>query len=371
MEGDLRRMEGVIRELGREGDYTVEEIMARYKNVMSGNSVKVYAERLAEELDRNGYERTARAYRTAAARLVKFNGGVDVKLERITAPLVGDFQQTLKVEGRSMNTISFYMRTLRAIYNKAVAEGRIPHRIESPFSGVYTGVSATRKLALTSEELARLSAFDPTAPGAKELPENFRQSLAMFLFCYHARGMCYVDMANLKKSDLQRDTIRYSRQKTGQQIEIKVQPSLRRILDWFAPQTAGSEYLFPVIADKEKSPRRQYESGLRTQNQRLKLIAKVAGIQKRFSTHCARHSWATVARNEGLPLAVISEGLGHTNQKTTEIYLASLERSVLDHASRVVSEAIDPHRKQRKHPDYGDFGALVGYRDYGFRSGVR
>jgi site-specific recombinase XerD len=88
---------------------------------------------------------------------------------------------------------------------------------------------------------------------------------------------------------------------------------------------------------------------LRLQNLRLKRIASLLGIEKRLSTHCARHSWATVARNEGLPLTVISEGLGHGNLKTTEIYLASLERSVLDHASRLVSEAINPLRKRGKH----------------------
>ena len=183
--------------------------------------------------------------------------------------------------------------------------------------------------------------------------------------------MCFVDMANLKKSDLRGDTIRYRRRKTGQLIEIKVLPTMRRIIDHFAPQTAGSDYLFPIITDHNKNARQQYESGLRMQNERLKKIATLTGIEKRLSTHCARHSWATVARNEGLPLAVISEGLGHANQKTTEIYLASLGRSVLDHASRVVSEAINRERKPRKNSGYGGYGALPAYRDYAFRYGMR
>ncbi len=132
----------------------------------------------------------------------------------------------------------------------------------------------------------------------------------------------------------------------SQQIELLVVPAMRRIIEWFAPQTEGSEYLFPVLTDPEKDIRLQYESGLRLHNIRLKKIAEHCRINHRFSSHSARHSWATVAKNANLPISVISEGLGHNNQKTTQIYLASLERSVLDDASRLVSNAITATTKK-------------------------
>jgi integrase len=119
---------------------------------------------------------------------------------------------------------------------------------------------------------------------------------------------------------------------------------MRRIIDWFAPVTAGSHYLFPIITDPHKDLQLQYTSGLRLQNQRLKKIAALCGIDKKLSTHCSRHSWAAVARGEGLPLGVISKGLGHPDPRSTEAYLASLEQSALDRASRRVSEAINPRR---------------------------
>jgi integrase len=354
MNCELRRIGSIVHELEARGTYTVDDIMSRYRSVMSGNSVGAYVERLAVELEQTGFERTARAYRTAAARFVGWNGG-DVKLEHITAALMSDFQQSLKSEGRSMNTISFYMRTLRAIYNRAIAEGRIRRTVDGPFTGVYTGIASTRKLALTSNQLARLSEFDPTAPTVSDdeapSPQNLscplQQSLAMFLFCCHARGMCFVDMAHLKKSDVRGDTIRYVRKKTGRHIELHLLPSMRRIIEWFSPLTTGSEYLFPVITDPHKNSRLQYESGLRVQNWRLKQIAASLSIGRPVSTHTARHSWATVAKNAGLPLAVISEGLGHSSQRTTQIYLASLEQSVLDSASRVVSDAIGSCRSAK------------------------
>jgi integrase len=346
MLGDMRRMEAVIRELEKSGAYTVDQLIRRYRAVMTGNTIGAFSEKLASELEREGHQRTANTYRTAAARFLAFNNGQDPGTDQLNTTLISDFQASLKGEGCSMNTISFYMRTLRAIYNKAVAEGRTPRRAENLFDGVYTGVATTRKLALSSNELAILLGLDPTAAANQNrknrIPNHLGQALAMFLFCYHARGMCFVDMAYLKKSNIHGDTISYRRHKTNQLIELKELPAMRRIIDWFAPLTADSEYLFPIITDPTKDPLLQYDSGLRLQNKRLKKIAALCGIKKRFSTHSARHSWATVAKSASLPLAVISEGLGHTNQRTTEIYLASLERSVLDHASRVVSNAIIP-----------------------------
>ncbi len=315
---------------------------------MTGNTLHAFTERLASRLDTTGNHRTVKSYRDAVSRFRTFLDGRNITFDQLSSRLMGDFQQHLKAEGCSMNTISFYMRALRAIYNKAVAEGRTPRRTESIFGSVYTGLTQTRKLALTAADLVRLSSLDPTVSRAlgsgkckrQALPDHLGQALAMFLFCYHARGMCFVDMAHLKKTDLCGDTIVYRRQKTGQQIEILVVPAMRRIMDWFAPFVADSEYLFPVLTDPEKDVRLQYESGLRLHNMRLKKLADHCRINHRFSSHSARHSWATVAKNANLPISVISEGLGHNNQRTTEIYLASLERSVLDNASRLVSNAI-------------------------------
>jgi len=353
MASDLWRMERMVMELEKRGEYTVNDIIHRYHAVISGNNLGIYAEKLAVDLEQDGYGRTARAYRSAVTRFIRFNGGRDILLGDITAGVMNDFQQLMKSEGKSLNTISFYMRTLRAIYNKAIEEGQAPRHKENPFSEVYTGISPTCKLALTQQELLLLAQFDPTLSGIQEedtrkmrkikkIPEALRQALAIFLFCFHAQGMGFVDMAHLKKSDVRRDTLRYHRRKTERVVEIQILPSMRRVLDYFAPMTAESAYLFPIITDPDKDLRLQYESGLTLQNQRLKRVAAMAGIGKKLSTHCARHSWATVAKGKKLPLSVISEGLGHINQKRTEVYLASLDYSALDRANKLISDAIDP-----------------------------
>ncbi len=287
MIGDMRRMDMVVDELERQRThYTADELMRRYRAVMTGNTLRVCAERLATTLEREGVARTAAAYRTASARLVAFNNGRDPHLDQMSATMLGDFQYSLKAEGLKPNTISFYMRTLRAIYNRAVTEGRTARRTENIFAGVYTGVAPTRKLALTANELALLAAYDPTLTEGRStshqpLPLHLAQALAMFLFCYHARGMCFVDMAHLKKADLRGETIAYHRQKTGQRIELLVLPAMRRIIDWFAPHTAGSPYVFPVLTDPDRDLDLQYTSGLRLQNLRLKNVAQKCGISKK------------------------------------------------------------------------------------------
>ncbi len=318
------------------------------KHKKEGLTLTQWTERLAQELERSGRERTARAYRGAVRRLTDYLGGHQIELGLLTGAIVGAFQIQLKMEGRAPNTISFYMRMLRSIVNKAVDDGVVSQFSHNIFGGVYTGVAHTRKRALTAKELHRLANFDFSSTKSDDKNYRLSDSLALFMFCYHARGMSFVDMAYLRKSDIRNNVIRYTRRKTGRPIELTIQPVVQNIIDRFAEQTKESEYVFPIIVETTKRARVQYESALRTQNQNLKVIGSLVGIDHKFSTHSARHSWATMARNYGLPLAVISEGLGHSSQRTTEIYLASIEQGVLDKASRLMSEAISEGYKAKK-----------------------
>lgn len=288
---DAARMAGVIGALERRGDFSIDHLMATYRKSAdrdNANTLNAYAEKLAAVMEQSGYERTARAYRSAAAKIAQFHGG-DLQLEQLNAALVGEFEEALTADGKSPNTISFYMRTLRAIYNKAIDDGRVAWQRDKPFSEAHTAPSqAAKPTPLTDDELARLSEFNPaTGKIARELPDHLKPALAKFLFSHHSQGMNFVDMAFLKKRDVQTGVIRYRRRRTGRPVEVAISPAMRQIMDWFEPQVAGSEYLFPVITDPEGSPRLQYESGLRRYNDRLKNIAQLLGIEKPLSTTAA------------------------------------------------------------------------------------
>lgn len=134
--------------------------------------------------------------------------------------------------------------------------------------------------------------------------------------------------------------IRYVRKKTGQQIEVKVTPEMQSIIDSFSADVRHSSYVFPIIRDAGKSARLQYETALRMQNHRLKKLAAIAGTSRTLSTHWARHTWASIGKQNNLPVRVISECLGHTSEKTTRIYLDLLDNKLLDAANETVLSAI-------------------------------
>lgn len=340
---------GFISELEKKGRYTVEEVLALFREKKDENKLSGYTERLARELERHGQYRTARAYRTVTRGIVRFNKGEDIPLQHINACLIKDFEVFLRDNGRSPNTISYYMRNLRAIYNKAVSERRILHRTDGkPFAGVYTGVTKTMKRALTLDEIRALHDFDIPAllkeknpfTGEYEALKSLYDAQRYFAFCFNARGMCFIDLAYLQKNNIRGGILRYVHKKTGQQIEVKLTTEMNDIISSFSDETAETPYVFPIIRDMEKNLRLQYENGLRTQNIRLKKLAALVGIKKPLSTHWARHSWANIGKQENIPLRVISECLGHTSERTTLIYLDQLDNSLLDAANERVTAAI-------------------------------
>lgn len=334
--------------LQKQGRYNIEDLVKLYRLRKDGDKLLGYTKTLTLELERRGQERTARAYRTVVRGIIRFNKDADIPLREINNTLLKEFEKHLKEAGRLPNTISYYMRNLRAIYNKAVAEKRIVKRSENPFAGVYMGVTKTMKRALSVDEVKQLSDLDFTAlmdncqPGSRKQKsaQNLHRAWRYFGFCLYSRGMCFVDMAYLRKENIRGGFIRYVRKKTGQQIEIKITPEIRALIDSFAEDVKHSNYVFPIIRDDGKSPRLQYESAERSQNYRLKKMAAMAGINKALSTHWARHTWASIGKQSNLPVRVISECLGHTSEKTTRIYLDSLNNKLLDAANETVISAM-------------------------------
>lgn len=331
----------IVSLLEGQGYYTVDDVVLAYHNHSDPGLLSVFCRRQEMLLIRSGQDRTARAYRSAAKSLIQFNKNKDIPLKYINNSLIKEYERHLKERGKSLNTISFYMRNLRAIYNRAITEKIIlSSGISNPFSGVYTGIDRTRKRALSLDEAVKMREISFSA-FSENKATRLSRSRQIFFFCFHARGMSFIDMAYLRKENIKGGVISYYRKKTGQLIEIKLTQALKEIIDSFSQEVCSSEYVFPIITDPKKNHRLQYENGLRSHNKSLKELAKLAGLSKPISSHVSRHSWATIAKYERLPLSVISEGLGHSNEKTTYIYLASFERSRLGEANELVGEAID------------------------------
>jgi len=327
-----------------------------------------FVEKLADHLTTNGQFRTARAYRTTSRSLTHFAGKNNFTLTDIRPSLLKEFEEDMVEKGKTKNTVSFYMRNLRAIYNRAIRESLVESPKKSPFEAVYTGVEQTKKRALSREDMALLSrdllSIRTKAQKMPKNPEALSTAQRLFLFSFHARGMSFVDVAFLKKSDIHNNILTYRRRKTGQQLEMAVSVEMRRIIDSFKDKTKDSPYIFPIIKTPGINEYRQYENGLKQQNRRLKQLAAYISLSSpssrgassnyplsiihcpleitaaSLSTHVARHTWASLAKELNFPLAVISEGLGHTSEKTTSIYLSSFDRTVLDNMNRKISRAV-------------------------------
>lgn len=355
---EVRQLHGHLLAIRERVHYSVEDVVSLYRIRRDENKLSGFTESLSRELELRGQFRTARAYRTVTRRLIRFNGDEDIPFSQINACLIKDFESYLRDHGRLPNTISYYMRNLRSIYNKALSTKRFKaHLDESPFSEVFTGATKTMKRSLSLAEVKKLCSLDFVSFFIQKFPynESYHQAERLyashryFLFCFFARGMCFIDLAYLKKDNLKNGLISYVRRKTGRQMEVRITPEMQAIIDSFSFQVSDSPYLFPIITptkgeiDPRRLARLQYDTALRAQNLLLKKLASLAKIDKPISTHWARHTWATIGKQEQVPLQVLSECLGHSSEKTTLIYLGLLENSVLDEANRTITSALQSY----------------------------
>lgn len=178
-----------------------------------------------------------------------------------------------------------------------------------------------------------------------QLELDARPSLCMardlFIFSYCTRGMAFVDIAFLKKKNIHRGVLTYRRRKTKQEMSVHIEPCIQNIIDKYKKLTENSEYVFPILTStNEVSALRQYYTAINYHNRKLKILAEMAGVDAHLTSYTSRHSWATTARNHNIPLSVISAGMGHTSEKTTEIYLASMQNSVIDDANKNVLQEL-------------------------------
>ena len=330
IECDVDRLHRIIRDLGREGrPYTVEEVADRFCAQSCGVGVTAFMREQIAQLTADNRLGTARNYTRTLRSFSGFLGGGELPFAAFTERLVEEYNAYLLRRGVVRNTVSFYMRILRSVYNKAVR--RRLAEPASPFGGVYTGVDRTRKRAIDERLIARLKSLDLPVSGALPLARD------LFVFSYCMRGMAF-----LRKKDMRDGAIHYVRRKTGQRMTVHLEPCMREIIGRYAPRTRDTPYLFPVLtAEDPARAYAQYQVALNYYNRLLKKLASLLGLDSGLSSYTSRHSWATAARNHNVPLPVISAGMGHTSERTTQIYLSALETSVIDSANRKILASLN------------------------------
>jgi len=329
---DIQRLEKIVEEYEDKGlPYELTHIADAYQKICQKHSLFTFMEDVIAQYQRHGQIRTSETYLTTLNSFKRFRMDVDIMLEEINSELLLSYEYYLKMEGVSPNTISFYMHRLRAVYNRAVEQELVEQRF--PFKRVKTSIEKTVKRAIPVKFIRKLKSLDLSDSPSKAFARD------MFLFSFYTRGMSFIDIAYLQKKDLQHNILIYRRKKTGQKLQVHWEPCMQQIVNMY-PANKDSQYLFSIIRDPQKDHRRQYQNALIRINRNLKKLGEDICLELPLTMYVARHSWATTARSEGVPISVISEGMGHDNEKTTQIYLASLESSVVDKANRKIIKLV-------------------------------
>ncbi len=324
---DIERFDRIILKFDKERtDYTSENVIDEFNRKTSTNSLFNIMQKAVITLQNNGKERTAETYLATYKSFKNFREGLDICIDSLTSKLMEKYQGWLQKRGVSLNTISFYIRIIRALYNRALEEELTINR--HPFRREYTGVEKTVKRALSLDLIKKIRSLDLS------LRPDLQYARDMFILSFMLRGMSFVDMALLKKTDLLDGHIIYRRRKTGQQMCVQWTKDMQNIIDRYPKNK--SEYLLPIIKNDNSKLRYVYKNVGEKINHRLKRIAEMVEISMPLTMYVARHSWASIARNQGIPLSVISQGLGHEKESTTMIYLASLDTSMIDKANDLI-----------------------------------
>ena len=323
---DVARLEKVVRTLEIERRrFTADDVISMFHKQTKESSLFNFMHGVIAQLKQLGKTRTSETYTATLKSFMVFRENQDVPLDGISSDMMLLYEAHLKARYVSMNTISFYMRNLRAVYNRAVEKELTPQN--NPFRHVYTGVDKTIKRAIPIKEIKALKELDLSLKPSLDFARD------MFMFSFYTRGMSFIDMAYLKKSDLQNGILTYRRRKTGQQLTIKWEKCMEDIVSKYPKNQ--TDYLLPIIKETVNE-RRQYDNALHLVNYHLKDLSSMLKLQRPVTMYVARHSWASAAKARNIPLSVISEGMGHDSETTTQIYLASLETSVVDKANKMI-----------------------------------
>lgn len=331
LRSDRERLQRIVHRLDDScRAYTADDVADAYRRFTAEFGAFAFMERLISSLRARGKTRTAETYRAALKSFRRFRRGCDIVLDALDADTVEAYEAHLRARGNSRNTTSFYMRILRAAYRRAAEQGGFPDA--RPFRRVYTGVEKTAKRAIPLDVLRRIRALDLSAMPAADYARD------MFILSFCLRGMSFIDMAFLRRSDLSDGHVEYRRRKTGRLLRIEWTAEMQAIVDKYPP--APEPYLLPVIPAGCPDRYAAYRNRAAVINHHLKRVGRMAGAAVPLTLYCARHSWASAANAKGVPLAVICEGMGHDSQKTTQIYLSGLATSLIDEANSLILRSL-------------------------------
>jgi integrase/recombinase XerD len=302
-----------------------------------------FAEKLITVMKKEERFGNAKAYQTTLNSVKDFTGNKDLYFEELNYDFLMKYQtdflsrekKTGKKEGHinpknkitrknSLNGLSVYMRTIRAIFNQAIKSGIVDKNLY-PFDKYIIRNEPTKKRALKMEDIRKILQMDISSE------DNLFHTRNYFVASYLMCGMSFIDMVFLTVGELKGGRVSYRRKKTSKLYDFIISEQLQQILDYYTKGKNKTDYVFPIIKACELE--KQYKDmadARKKYNIRLKLLAEKCDIESHLTSYVSRHSFATQAVLQNVPLQAISQMLGHSSLTTTQIYLKSLPNNIMD-----------------------------------------
>ena len=301
---------------------------------------------VVQELEDRERFGTAHVYRSALRAFQRYwktrHPQEEIRMKKVfVAATIQEFERHLQERMLKLNTLSTYLRMLRALYNRALAAG-MANYVPGLFARVYTGTRTDVKRALPPADMGHALTI------SSSLQQELRETQIWFALLFLLRGMPFADLARLRKCDFRNGVISYRRQKTGRQVSVQVTAEAAELLWQCADHRTNSPYLLNILWDENRySPLgsrneyQHYQRVLRNFNRKLKLLASALGLSGKLSSYTARHTWATLAREYGAPVSAIMAGLGHTKEEMTLVYLKELDLAPLHRINKMVNNLLE------------------------------
>ncbi len=289
---------------------------------------KVFADNIIAQMFESNRVGNAIVYQTAVNRFLHFYSKKDLKFSEITYKLLEEFICHLKMEGLKTNSISNYLRSLRAIYNRAIKE-KIVERSKYPFYDLKIKVENTQKRAIASDDILKLKNASVEENSATWKALNY------FLLSYYLIGISFTDLAYLKRENIINGRVIFRRRKTHKLYDIKLFPQAELIIQKMIP-LGNKTYLMPILSgdilEDSIIAKKIIQQWIKTTNLHLKKLAKKLDINSLLTSYVSRHTFATTAKKLGYSYELISEALGHEpgNNNVTAFYLAPFDKDVVD-----------------------------------------
>lgn len=288
-----------------------------------------YIRQRAESKQQMGKNSTADLYLAAGRHFYRFQRNKDIPIRDLTSTLLNDFQAYLQAKRLKINTINSYLSSLRAVYNAAFDEQPFEMRYH-PFRKLKLKRDLTVKKPLSDQQVKKMAIAD-----FRDRPDlTLATDLALFSFM--AYGMPFADMVRLTRKNIRGQAIVYNRHKTGIEICIEITSGMWQIIHKY--ESSERDYLFPVMF--ASATYRQYKGMLSNHNSALKEVGRLLSISDNLTSYVMRYTWASEARRLHVDIAVISQALGHTNEKTTRGYFNRMEQPELNEANQKITDPI-------------------------------